>query len=146
MATTYTSSKAASTVQARAGLDITSITASYTFTAAQVINDLIKMVKIPAGAKVLDIILSSDDLDTGVSPAITLDVGDGDDPDRFIAATTIAQGGGTVRLGSGIVTDACHGYTYTAEDTIDILVKAAPDTAAYSNLSVSLTVLYTMNF
>lgn len=107
--------------------------------AAFVINDVVQMMKIPKGARVTEAILTAVDLDTNVAPAITLDVGDGVDPDRFIAASVIGQTGGTVRLGQGIVTNT-PAFTYTADDTIDVLVKAAPATAvAVGTITLSVT-------
>ena len=143
MASTFTATKAA------AGHHIKDykpalqcIESVYTVTAgaALVINDVIQMLKVPKGARVMEVILAATDLDSNVTPLITLDVGDGDDPDRYIAASTIGQTGGTVRLGSGITT-LTEAFTYTADDTIDVLVKAAPATGA-TTFSIRLTVIY----
>lgn len=145
MATTYSSNAVASGVQPRGGIGVQSITEVYEAEVALVVDDIIKMVKIPAGAEILDIRLSVDDLDTDGTPAIVLDVGDGDDDDRFILGTTIAQGGGTVRLGQGVVGAAaasCAGYRYTADDTIDVHVDTAPDAGGTG--TISLTVIYSM--
>lgn len=144
MATLQTS-KVAASYQARAGIDLTAVTASYSLSAALALNDVIQMVKIPKDATVLEVILACDDLDTGGSPAIVLDVGDGGDTDRFIDGATIGQTGGYVRLGQGITTagDAGAAYKYTEEDTIDVLVQAGPQTGATSG-TLTLTVFYTM--
>lgn len=144
MATTYSSSKVAATVQARAGIDITAAYMTYEAAVALVIDDIIQMVKVPLGATVLELILSVDDLDGG--SALVLDVGDGADDDRYILGTTIGQGGGTVRLGSGVTGAAAAGalnYAYTAEDTIDVHVDTAP--ASVGTGTVALAVIYTMN-
>jgi len=143
MATTYSSDAVAATVQARGGVGIQSITETYEAAVALVIDDIIQMVKVPAGATVLDIILSVDDLDGG--SALVLDVGDGDNDDRYILGSTIGQGGGTVRLGSGITGAAaasCAGFTYTAEDTIDVHVDTAPSSGGTG--TITMTVIYTM--
>src|SRR5207248_434817 len=95
-----------------------------------VVNDVIQMVKVPNGACILEVILSSDDLDTG-SAAIILAVGDGVLADRFIKGSTVAQAGGIDRLGVGIAANLMSGataYQYTAEDTIDVKVTTAPAT------------------
>jgi len=143
MATTYSADAVAATVQARGGVGVQSVTETYEAGTALVIDDIIQMVKVPAGATVLDIILSVDDLDSGTT--IVLDVGDGSDDDRYILGTTIGQGGGTVRLGSGVVGAAAasaHGYTYSAEDTIDVHVDTAPSGGGTG--TISMTVIYTM--
>lgn len=93
------------------------------------LNDVLQIVKVPRGFQVMDVVLSTTDLDTGGSPTIELSVGDGGDTDRYISGTgsTIAEaGGGYARL-SNI---AGHGYIYTADDTIDVLVATGPATGA----------------
>ena len=137
MATLQTS-KVASTVQARGGTDITAVYATYELGAALALNDVIEMVKVPAGATILDIILHTTDLDTGGSPTITLDVGDGADPDRFMDGLIIGRTGGRA-----IVDQAGLLHKYTAEDTIDVLVQAGPATGATSG-SIKMVVYYTM--
>ena len=99
--------------------------------AALVVNDVIQMVPVPLGAKVLDVILMTDDLDTGTS--IVLDVGDTDgtdDTDRYIDAATTDQGGalGQVAGFARINNVAGNGYTFAANGTIDVLVQVAPET------------------
>lgn len=145
---TVQSSKVASSVPARephSGLFV--IHASYSVpetgdgTAA---GDVIQMVKVAKGTKIIDVVLSCTDLDTA-GPTGSMDVGDGDDVDRFIDGTTIMQGGGIVRLGQGVAAaavDNAHGYVYTQDDTIDVLVVAAATTKAAGVLT--LTVYATM--
>lgn len=139
---TLTSSKVATGVQEREfHSGVNSVSATYTLTAALALNDVIQMVKIPAGARILQVLLAADDLDTGGSPAIVLDVGDGGDTDRFIDGATIGQSGGVAALNSQVGFD----YTYTADDTIDVLVQVAPATGATSGVDVHLTVFYTQS-
>lgn len=138
MAETFTTSKVATTVMARGGIGVQSVHGTYELTKALVVNDVIQMVKIPKGARIIDTILAADDLDTG-SPAIVLTVGDGTTADRFITASTVAQGSGVARLGQ---VDGL-GYVYTAEDTIDVKVTTAPATGTATG-TIALTVLYDM--
>lgn len=105
----------------------------YTLTAALVSADIIQMIPVAAGERVVDLQLISEDLDTHATPTITLDVGDGVDTDRYIDGSTIAQTGGFERLGVGLATDAeaiAANYVYTAADTIDVVVSAAVATGA----------------
>lgn len=152
MATTYRTTKCSTTAikPPRANVAETWAWETYTVAAALVVNDVIQMVKIPSGATILDVVLSSTDLDTASSPAIVLDVGDDGDTDRFIDGAEIAQGGGIARLGSGATsaahvttTQAGHCYTYTADNTIDVHVQVAPTTGATSG-TIRLGVCYTM--
>lgn len=139
MATTYSSSKVATTVTARGDLEITCQSATYTTTAAIVINDVIQMVKVPKGATVLDLYLDTTDLDSNGAPAITMSVGDGNSTARYINATTIGRTGGFI--GPNAATQAVP-YTYTSEDTIDVTFPAAP--ATYAAGTIKLVVFYTM--
>lgn len=107
--------------------------AVYTLTAALALNDVIQMIPVAEGERVVDLQLVSEDLDTNGTPTIVLDVGDGDDTDRYIDGSTIGQAGGHARLGSGIDSDAeaiAVNNLYAAADTIDVLVQAGPATGA----------------
>lgn len=139
MASTLTSSQVATSVIQKTYPDTIVVQGTYALSAAFVVNDVVQMVKIPKNAVIDEVILGSDDLDTGGAPAIVLAVGDGTTADRFITGSTVAQGGGFARL--GVV--AGMGYTYTADDTIDIKVTTAPHTGTTSG-TVSLTVIYHM--
>lgn len=143
MASTFTSTEAAA---ARATKDFKPGTAcvqsTYTITAgtALVDEDIVEMVKVPKGARVTEVILTTTDLDSDLSPAIVVCVGDGVDEDRYIAGSTIGQTGGTVRMGSGITT-ATNAFTYTADDTIDFKVKTVAATAA-TTFTIQLIVFF----
>lgn len=140
MASLLVATKAGATVPAkRVETGDFTVTSTYTLTAALVVDDVIQMVKVPAGATVLDVTLTADDIDTGGSPAIVLDVGDGADVDRFIDGSTSGQAGGITRANTKNLP-----YTYTADDTIDVLVQVAPATGATSG-TIKLIVAMTMD-
>ena len=106
----------------------------YTITAALAANDVIQLCDVFKGETVVGVIIKSDDLDTNGSPAIVLDVGYGGATAAFIDGSTIAQAGGTAS--SLAIGNATHGspatapVTFTADDTIDVLVQTAPGTGA----------------
>ena len=137
---------AGSGVQPRTGLALCSVSGSYTFLAALVDEDVIQMVKIPAGATILDWILDipATGLDTGT--AIVFDLGDAGSTGRF--ATGCVQGrssaGAIVRPGSAGSVVGGTQYAYTAEDTIDFHVTTAPTTGVAEG-TMKLTVFYTMD-
>lgn len=104
---------------------------TYELAAALVQNDVIQMVNVPAGATVLFAQLFTDDLDTNQAPAIELDVGMGDDTNKFIRDALVGQAGGwvnSIEATYGNVDGFC--YKFTADDTIDVKVKTAPGTGA----------------
>jgi hypothetical protein len=146
MASTFQSAKAKAGIPARAGIGICSVSGEYTFLAALVDEDIIEMVKIPAGATILDWVLDipATGLDTGT--AIVWCLGDGTTEDRFFtgAVQGRSSAGAIVGPGStGFVLGSTQ-YKYTAEDTIDFKVKTAPTTGVASG-TMKLTVLYTMD-
>lgn len=141
-ATTFTSSQAASTVNPRTCENgLCYACGSYEITAALVVNDVMQMVRVPAGAYIQEITLQSDDLDTA-GPAIVLDVGDGSATGRFIDGCLSAQVAANDVVCRINVMDGLN-YTYAAEDTIDVLVETAPTTGTTSG-TVVLCVVYGM--
>lgn len=137
---TYVATKAGTTEVARHGLATCSVVSSYELSAALAEGDVVQMLKVPIGAKVVAVTLATDDLDTNVSPAIVLEVGDGSDTNRFVVSATVGQGGGVTSLNAidGL------GYRYSSEDTIDVRVATAPATGATTG-TVTLSVIYDMN-
>lgn len=102
----------------------------YTLTAALAVDDYIEMVKVGRGFVVTGFELLVPDLDSNGSPAITLSLGFGQGASKniFLDGSTIGQAGGRTDaiLIGGIL------YEFTADDTIDIHVKAGPATGATS--------------
>jgi len=131
---TFQSAKATTTVMARGGIDATTQTAEFTIPTGFATNDVVEMLKIPAGATVVDVTLSSS---AGVGATANLAVGDGGDTDRYI--TSLAY---TATALNRLNAHTGHGFRFTAEDTIDILaVSIATPTVG---TVVRLTVEYQM--
>lgn len=113
-------------------------TATYEISAALVLNDVIRMVPVPAGAKVKWVWLQVDDLDAGTS--LVLDVGDTDatdDTDRYIDDAGIGQAAGVAQLDN----PAGFNYEFAADGSIDVLVQVAPETGATSGTLVLTALL-----
>jgi hypothetical protein len=108
-------------------------------------TDVVKMVPVRAGEQVVGGWLIVDDLDANVSPTITLDVGDGDDPDRYVDGSTVPRTGGVIEFGSGIAVTAAGGTAfnkvYTADDTIDVTISAAVATAPAAGQTLTMIAL-----
>lgn len=95
-------------------------------------NDVVQMVKIPSGATVMDCILRTGALGSNVLAS----VGDGDDVDRYITATSVAANSITR---ANATADAGVPSTYSDEDTIDVkITNANPD----ENIAIRLDVFY----
>ncbi len=101
--------------------------AHFALSAAFVINDTIAMCPVPKGARILNIELYVDDLDTNVSPTILFDIGDSLSAARFASAVTLPQSGGFMR---GIQTKAGFCYQMTQDDVVTIKINTAPATGA----------------
>lgn len=95
--------------------------ATFTLTSALSAADVIQMINVFKGETVLGVICTSADLDSGST--VTFDIGDDGDDDYFVDGSTIAQSGGTV---SSIATATIAPRAYTADNTLDILVKTGP--------------------
>jgi len=147
MATTYQSYQVAKGNTPRAvSPGVYSIYGEFALSAALVVNDVIQMVSVPNGARVLNIMLNSDDLDTA-GPAIVLDVGDGNDTNRFIDGALVAQAATANNVDMMDLTygnTAGFGYKYTQNDTIDVLVETGPTTGATTG-TIKLIALLAMD-
>ena len=93
--------------------------AKFEASTALALNDVIQIVDVFSGETVHDVIIKTDDLDTGT--ALVLDVGDGSDADYYIDGSTVGQAGGTDEKDANVAPKE-----YSADDTIDILVQVAP--------------------
>ena len=93
--------------------------ASFNVTAAPNAADVYQMVDVFAGETVHDVKIKSSDLDGGT--ALVFGVGDGDDTDLYIAASTCGQGGTADEQDADVAPK-----TYSADDTIDIICEVAP--------------------
>lgn len=107
-------------------------TVTYTFVAAQSAGDVIMMVPVPRGAQINDLIVQGGFV--AGSGSITVTPGDGGVANRFgsLSAVNVA-----VHATLGI------GYTYSADDTIDLAVTTV--TTATATGSVRLSVFYSMD-
>lgn len=105
-------------------------------------NDTFDIGRVPAGARVLDVILVFTDMDTSGSPTLAFHVGDAADPDRFIASGTATA---AARLSAGNSATSAASFAahtpYTTETLIFGTVSAAAATAASG--TIVATVLYT---
>lgn len=93
--------------------------AAFTFATSASSGDVVQMFGIPKGAEVLDVSLTIGGMATGSNVAAS--VGDGNVTNRYIASASAAAGvagGAVLRMNTG--TGA--GYSYSAEDTLDVVV------------------------
>lgn len=136
---TYTAAAAAASVGAKhpinSGQPVT-VYGEYTMVATPVNADVFEMVRVPAGARIIAVSLSSTDIDTNGTPTVVLDVGDGGDTDRYIDGSTIGQAGGFT---AAMNVNTGFGYVMPAEDTIDIIIQAGPATGAIGTLELAVT-------
>ncbi len=95
-------------------------------------NDTINLFRVPVGARILDVKVTTDKLGTGVS----MDVGDKDDGDRYIDGANTAKTGG--------VSESCLidgiGFTPTAGNSVII----AKNLGGSASGTVKAAVFYTV--
>lgn len=154
MATTYVSTKAATGVQPRLDVHDDTLYCEFDIAAAVgtaanggggaggtafVINDVVQMVKVCAGTRVVGCVLSCDALESNA--AIVTAVGDGDDDDRFITGATIgrssASGVANLNNHAGLI------WQYTTDDTIDFKVTTAGTAGQATTGKIRLSVRVT---
>ena len=108
--------------------------AKINLTAAPNAADVYKMVDVFAGETVHNVVIKSSDLDGGT--ALVWGVGDGDDTDYYIGASTAGQTG----VADHMDADVCP-KTYSVDDTIDIICEVAPGSdVATGTLEIWITV------
>ena len=132
---TFTSNKAAAGVATRslhAGPVVE--VAVYTASASWSAGDVIQMVKVPAGAKVVDVTVTSNTL--VASGAAGWEIGDGIDTNRYAAGS-----GAATILETGIDLHTGLNYEYSAEDTVDVRLTSGSvsDNAASAQVKMALT-------
>ena len=101
--------------------------------------DVIQLIPVFSGERVVDLYISITDHDTG-TPALVFDVGDGIATARYINGSTAGQGGAVERMGVGIVGNTAIpllNHIYTADDTIDFLVDVVAATAVVGVIELS---------
>jgi hypothetical protein len=102
-------------------------------------GDVIQMMRVPNGACVLSVQMTIIDAPTTHTGVITANIGDGNDISRYAASVVFS--GTVVALTS--IPSRGMGYSYSAEDTIDIQVAAV--SAAGASGGLRLVVMYTMD-
>lgn len=141
MATAYTSSGVSSGVQTRTNIPglICELT-SYTLTANPVVNDTIDMFVLPANARLIDVILDVDALDT--TNSVVIAAGTSATPTLFISGATIGRSNA-----GGIQHANLNGtvnYTSTTDQHLVIKFTTAP-TGLNSTAVLRLAAIYTMS-
>lgn len=134
---TYTASGAQFGVQPkglRAGL--VAITSFYSLPTSASTGMVIQMVKVPANAQLVMAKLANT-----MTGQTTTQLGDGIDPDRYYAETTLSSSMGWIYCEQNITPVAP--YTYSADDTIDITISRV----SISTLggAVYLTAIFSMD-
>jgi hypothetical protein len=137
---TLTATAAASNVPARYQHNgtITRVV-DYAIAASLSAGDVIQMVKIPKDACVFSVVVGLADTPTTHTGVITANIGDGNDTSAYAAAVVLS--GSAVALSSTPVRGLAR--SYSAEDTIDIVVTAV--SAAAASGSLRLVVQYTLD-
>lgn len=137
MATTFLADLAAAGVPAKYNeKGAFTVVSTYAVPAASTVygGDTIQMMKVQAGVTVTDAFMVFEDM-SGDSD-VTFAVGDGSETARFIAATDVDQAAGSARMTK-------FPFTYTADDTIDILIGGAGTSVLTNAKKVTLVVTMT---
>lgn len=142
---TLTASAAQSVVPAKYAVNgVISRVVSYSLGATANPNlstgDVIQMVRVPAGAVVLDVRVVVDQLSGG---NYTITVGDGNSAGRYYGSLSTGSTSAVFTQTNAAFVPSSIGYSYSAEDTIDITVGTA--TTATASGVVRLAISYTLD-
>lgn len=134
---TKTAAAAQTTIQPKGlRVGLVAVTSTYSISAAGTslsAGDVIQMIKVPAGATVVSLMVSSN-----YSGDAAFTVGDGLDDDRYISRRSAS-----VAMLPVYVNTISAPYTYSTDDTIDIDVTAASITTLGGNFF--LTAIFSMD-
>jgi len=116
---TVTSNQCSAGVQPKAlRVGLASIVAVYSPNGSMSSGDVIQMIKVPSGGRVVYL-----DVQYQLSGVGSFVVGDGISVARYIGATASSSGIGIVRLGAAGITYTP--YTYSTDDTIDLVQSSS---------------------
>lgn len=123
---TITGTHASAGVQPKAlRVGLVSVVATYSVNTSLSTGDVLQMIKVPVGARVVDLKVTYDSSGQG-----SMIVGDAVDTDRYITEVAVSAGLNTVQtMNNGTVAP----YTYSTDDTIDIVFSLSsqqPSTGA----------------
>ena len=111
----------------------------YSTGASQAAGDVIQMVKVPAGATPVYLFVGG----ITISGSKVIKVGDGINTGRYVAGGSISVGGfAQITIGTGV---NYVPYTYTADDTIDILLSVLSISASAATGGYNMMVIFTMD-
>lgn len=102
-------------------------------------GDFVDLVKVPKGARIIQILLFMEDLETTSSSS--LDLGDYADDDRWQSANIDGRTGNYRKIDRTVGGDVF--YEYTTDDTIRILWNTAPGTDI-NGAKIKIAVKYNM--
>ena len=116
---------------------------SYTFSAALTTSDALYMMKIPKGARVIDVIVDSDDLgttgDLNIGWEASADGVEAADADGFFAALDVNAAALVTSINK--VGTSTAGYLKKFDAEVQVVIVPSENTTATSG-SIALTVLY----
>jgi len=131
---TFTADQAQTAIQPKTiRVGLTAVTSFWSIQNSISASTTVQMVKVPAGATPVMILIGN--TNNGDS---ALMVGDGNSTGRFRAAGTVSAGQGMVLCNLPVIP-----YTYSVDDTIDILISTASATTLGGALS--MTVIFSMD-
>lgn len=109
-------------------------TVFYTHNVALSAGDVVQMLKVPNGCQIHNVAVSAISFSAGV---VTMNIGYGGDASAFGASVVLS--GSAIAMTS--MTGRGLGYSFSAEDTIDLTVAAI--SAPPATATIALTVVYT---
>ena len=138
---TFTASAAQTAVQPKAlRVGLVAIRSTYSLAAAPSAGDVFQMIKVPANTTPVFVQFGS----SNNTPSFIMEVGDGIDTDRYysIATYSIAQGMVLANVNKAVIQPP---YTYSVDDTIDIILSTITASNATIGGAFYMNVIFSMD-
>jgi hypothetical protein len=121
---------------------------SYTVAGTEAANDIIELCNVPAGARILNVFIASDDL----GGEFTVKIGDADDADRFVDALALGDSVGQfidipeLRVDTdNTKDDPAYGFGYKYDDQTMIIATISDIGSPSANKQLRGYIAYTVN-
>jgi hypothetical protein len=138
---TYTAAAAQSTAQPRSlRVGLTEVSTVFSFGVAPATGDVVQMIKVTNGMRPIAIRFMCNN----ATPSWMFEVGDGINTARYHSCATHSANVGWVLAQTNILVPPVP-YTYSADDTIDVLYSTVTASNATISGAIYMTAIFSMN-
>lgn len=127
---TYKSTQVTNLIPAKHGIETITSVGTFTVSTNLAAADVIQMVSVPKGAVICEVTMATS---ASLGTTLTASLGDGASTARYAASGTFGQGAASM---TRLTAAGGVGYTYTADDTVDIVIVTAATPVTGATITV----------